>query len=626
MAVLEVLGDGEEHSREDIMDRVAQRFGLTAEELAMTKPGPRGPQNRWGNDIDHVISRPKGEFVKAGDGIYQITDLGRTKLGQEPSATSRGAPRAPDAAPPVRDAVAEDIGRDSSDIYASYGSQGLYFPDEVVTSLALSLATKRFVILTGISGTGKTRIALGLARYLEADDEEPIETEPPQADANNAYIRVTAPKLSGGRSTLDSSTRRIIDGRLGLPDRGSSKLFTARLPDGSVGRLRINNVGFEEPTRQLWLLFFRKDTLDWLRAHAKPGDFLHLDLNDQDAVDLALKVVQGTPAEATPSFRRHAVVAIRSDWTDPRGLVGFFNPLTRSYNRTSVVDLLLRAGEDPDHPYIVLLDEMNLARVEYYFSDFLSSLESGHPIQLMSPGEEEEMLASGSDDVPAQLDIPSNVSFVGTVNVDETTHAFSPKVLDRANVIEFSDVDVGRAIGRTATRSRGGLRLRQGRLLGAWLCTSREQALESAAVAYEVESFTAMLRDVHDVLVRFHLHFGYRVITEVSAYVGHALQKCGGERDEIVRRAFDLQLQQKILPKLSGGRELEEPLTLLLEYCLTATKPQTVDVDAVRIDARRRLDRSIAGDANATRFPGSAGKLLRMLDRLANTGFVGALE
>ena len=236
------------------------------------------------------------------------------------------------------------------------------------------------------------------------------------------------------------------------------------------------------------------------------------------------------------------------------------------------------------------------------------------------------MLASGSDDVPAQLDIPSNVSFVGTVNVDETTHAFSPKVLDRANVIEFSDVDVGRAIGRTATRSRGGLRLRQGRLLGAWLCTSREQALESAAVAYEVESFTAMLRDVHDVLVRFHLHFGYRVITEVSAYVGHALQKCGGERDEIVRRAFDLQLQQKILPKLSGGRELEEPLTLLLEYCLTATKPQTVDVDAVRIDARRRLDRSIAGDANATRFPGSAGKLLRMLDRLANTGFVGALE
>lgn len=132
---------------------------------------------------------------------------------------------------------------------------------------------------------------------------------------------------------------------------------------------------------------------------------------------------------------------MRSDWTDPRGLVGFFNPLTNSYARTAVVDLLLRAADDPGQPYIVVLDEMNLARVEYYFSDFLSALESGDPIELMSPGVEEELLALGHDEVPAQLEVPSNVSFVGTVNIDETTHAFSPKVLDRANVIEFSDVD-----------------------------------------------------------------------------------------------------------------------------------------------------------------------------------------
>ena len=112
--------------------------------------------------------------------------------------------------------------------------------------------------------------------------------------------------------------------------------------------------------------------------------------------------------------------------------MGFFNPLTNSYVRTAVVELLLRAAEDPGRPYVVILDEMNLARVEYYFSDFLSALESDEPIGLMSPGLEEELLALGHDDIPAQLQIPPNVSFVGTVNVDETTQSFSPKFVGHA--------------------------------------------------------------------------------------------------------------------------------------------------------------------------------------------------
>jgi energy-coupling factor transporter ATP-binding protein EcfA2 len=539
----------------------------------------------------------------------------------------KGAPE-PVAETAVTSDAPDEGEPEGADLYASYRAQGLYFPDEVVTSLALSLATKRFVILTGISGTGKTKIALGLARHLESvGDGELAEIEPPSADADDAYVRLTAPKLRRGRSTLDAKTRGIIDARLGLPERGTSKIFRARLPDGSIGRLRLNNLGFEDPTRQLWLLFFRKETQEWLNAHAKPGDFLHLDLRDRADVDLALNVVQGTTTDVTTSAQRHVLIAVRSDWTDPRGLIGFFNPLTNSYNRTSVIDLLLRAADDPGHPYIVVLDEMNLARVEYYFSDFLSALESGDPIELMSPGVETEMLALGNDEVPAQLDIPPNVSFIGTVNIDETTHAFSPKVLDRANVIEFSDVDIERVLGHPVEDESGGLRLKDGRLHEAWLTSTHDHALEAAAVAQEVESFTEALEDIHDLLARFHLHFGYRVIAEVSAYVGHALEKTAGEPDEIVRRAFDLQLQQKILPKLSGGRELEEPLARLLAYCLTASKTATIDIDGVRADARRRLDPSVAVElALPPRYPGSTRKLLRMLDRLADTGFVGALE
>lgn len=148
-----------------------------------------------------------------------------------------------------------------------------------------------------------------------------------------------------------------------------------------------------------------------------------------------------------------------------------------------------------------------------------------------------------------------------------------------------------------------------------------------AKVAYEVETFTETLEDVHDLLARFHLHFGYRVIEEVSAFVGHALQKVDGDSEVVVRRAFDLQLQQKILPKMTGGRELEQPLARLLDYCLKGTKPAAIDLDIMMSDARKALEPS---DAELVMgrplYPGSARKLLRMLDRLADTGFVGALE
>lgn len=539
------------------------------------------------------------------------------ELGQGGSEAGAGAP-----------AAEEDSATSESDLYASYRAQGLYFPDEVVTSLVLSLATKRFVILGGISGTGKTQIALGLARHLDGvSGQQAAEFEPPTSDENTAYIRMTGPRLRRGRLSLDVDTRKRLDARIGLPERGSSKMLRAKLPDGSVGRLRLNNIGFEDQSRHLWVLFPHKEVQAWVTSDAKPGEYLRLDLGKQPDADLSLSVVHGSATGETVALRRHELVAVRSDWTDPRGLLGFFNPLTSSYSRTTVVDLLLRAADDPEHAYIVVLDEMNLARVEYYFSDFLSAIESGEPIQLMSPGVEDELSTLEGDEIPAQLEIPPNVSFVGTVNIDETTHAFSPKVLDRANVIEFSDVEVERALGYPVVNETSGLRLKDGGLQSAWLCTSRQQALAPGSVAHQVETFTEALEDVHHLLARFNRQFGYRIIEEVSAFVGHALQKTVGEPDEIVHRAFDMQLRQKIIPKLSGGRELEDLLALLLDYCLAGAKSKVADVEKTREAAKAYLDPSSGSkEPQRARYPSSARKLVRMLDRIADTGFVGALD
>jgi hypothetical protein len=380
--------------------------GLDREEWPTFFPNSRNVLEQHGL-LDTSQSQP-ALYIAYGSRMRELKErLGTTTWGVEhllwrlgKGASEPEVPAVEATADATKPAEAAGI-----DLYASYRAQGLHFPDEVVTSLVLSLATKRFVILSGISGTGKTQIALGLARHIESgSDEEPVEVEPPAGDTSNVYIRMTAPKLQRSRTTLDAATRATIEARLGLPERGTSKRFTARLPNGSMGSLRLNNLGFTDPTRQLFLLFFLKDTGAWLADHARPGDFLHLHLAPQDDADLSLDLVQGAATLASTATKRHVLIAVRSDWTDPRGLVGFFNPLTNSYARTAVVDLLLRAADDPGQPYIVVLDEMNLARVEYYFSDFLSALESGDPIELMSPGVEEELLALGHDEVPAQLE------------------------------------------------------------------------------------------------------------------------------------------------------------------------------------------------------------------------------
>ena len=108
------------------------------------------------------------------------------------------------------------------------------------------------------------------------------------------------------------------------------------------------------------------------------------------------------------------------------------------FQSTKILDLLLAARNDLSRPYFLILDEMNLSHVERYFADFLSALESKDGYLLLH--REGRLLPrkhGGSCDVPETLPLPRNVFFIGTVNVDETTYMFSPKVLDRANVIEF---------------------------------------------------------------------------------------------------------------------------------------------------------------------------------------------
>ncbi len=231
-------------------------------------------------------------------------------------------------------------------------------------------------------------------------------------------------------------------------------------------------------------------------------------------------------------------------------------------------------------PYFVVLDEMNLAHVEHYFADFLSILESGRqadgvsiePIRLH--GFDEGASDAAGNVIPMTFHLPSNLYFIGTVNVDETTHSFSPKVLDRAFTIEFDAADLAGypplpAPGEGAVLSGEALQL----LLQSFTRQGEFARIDKFALATfdrRHPEFMVRLRELEELLRPHELHFAYRTVDEILMYLVNA--ETYGWFDGLgdLQAAFDSAVLMKILPKFHGPRaRLRDPLLALLRWAGT---------------------------------------------------------
>lgn len=148
---------------------------------------------------------------------------------------------------------------------------------------------------------------------------------------------------------------------------------------------------------------------------------------------------------ANTSNGRYKMVSVRPDWSDSSDLFGHVD-LNGKFIPGAIIEFVKRAELDSAHPYFLCLDEMNLARVEYYLSDFLSVIETrdfqaGHIVSEPLVSATYYGGSNGADKYGV-VPFPENLYIIGTVNMDETTFPFSRKVLDRANTIEFSYVDL----------------------------------------------------------------------------------------------------------------------------------------------------------------------------------------
>jgi len=321
------------------------------------------------------------------------------------------------------------------------------------------------------------------------------------------------------------------------------------------------------------------------------------------------KLAQAFAMWICESQDQYCIIPVGADWTNREPLLGFPNALEAAkYVKpdNKVLDLIIEANENTDKPYFLILDEMNLSHVERYFADFLSVMESHQKIFLHTGNE-------NWSNIPPYLSLPPNLFIVGTVNIDETTYMFSPKVLDRANVIEFrvtsgemenflnnyDQLDLDSLANGGENVGRSFVRIANDKSLVA----TNEKELKTTLVAFFNE------------LKKTGAEFGYRTASEIlrfTAIINHI------SPDWTIAQIIDAAIMQKLLPKVHGSRRKLEPiLKTLAKLCLN---------DQKEIEDYLSAKKDVSAETSEIKYPLSLEKIIRMNQGLLNNGFTSYAE
>ncbi len=339
--------------------------------------------------------------------------------------------------------------------------------------------------------------------------------------------------------------------------------------------------------------------------------------------------------------------SIRPDFKDSKALLGFYNPLKKEYHSTPLLEFILNASENylqkgkNADPFFVLFDEMNLARVEYYFADFLSILETkkfdnkedavNNPnfqkflqtFKEQSLNDENHKFTSQSiklhneniENIPKELFLPPNLYFIGTVNIDETTYMFSPKVLDRAFTIEFDVENFTEYLEFIKSPKNAEIEEDLKNILKQDFTNNGNFAyIDKTQIKEFVEKnpdVVKLLNEVNSILKKYNLHFGYRVFDEIIMFLYNS-------RNSVMKmntdEALDIAMKMKLLPKFNGTRQkLEKPIKEFLNKLgIEGSTPEELIKTGIP---------SLKEVPGKTKYKHTAQKLLEMLYKLKSQGF-----
>jgi hypothetical protein len=313
------------------------------------------------------------------------------------------------------------------------------------------------------------------------------------------------PKVAETIEELKESTESILE----LP---SIKVLLERLKTIASGKLMLDEGLVGQLHCGLWF-------------HPVRHFAVLTGISGSGKTQLALKYALALCNAADGDHSQVKVIPVQPGWYDPSPLLGYVNPIQdTSYRSAPFLELMQRAAGDPDRPYVAILDEMNLSHPEQYLAPVLSAMETHDWIDLHSLGTEDTP-------IKPRIRYPANLAIIGTVNMDETTHGLSDKVLDRAYTLEFWKIDVAEFPG--------------------WTTSPLDEG--------QKEHTKAVLTQLVMALEPVRLHFGWRTIDDVLSFLTFQIEQGAGAIDQ----ALDNVVYAKVLPKLRGegsrfGKSLED--------------------------------------------------------------------
>lgn len=306
---------------------------------------------------------------------------------------------------------------------------------------------------------------------------------------------------------------------------------------------------------------------------------------------------------------QYSIVPVGADWTNREPLLGYVNALENDkyvMPENGALQTIINANNNDSLPYFIILDEMNLSHVERYFADFLSVMESNENFNLHSS---DKPLEANNQNIKSEYKWPKNLFVIGTVNIDETTYMFSPKVLDRANVIEFrvSITEIENFLKETkeVVPLNG-----EGANMAISFVELAKYKSKSTSIELQ-DSLNSFFKE----LKKVGAEFGYRTATEIQTLYAQ-IDKIDPSYSDKVDEKIDIAIMQKLLPKLHGSRrQLVPALKALGNICYNGND---VEKDVFKFEGEY--------DFKNSKFPLSLEKITRMYSGVMDNGFVSYAE
>ena len=473
----------------------------------------------------------------------------------------------------------------SQDFHSACETAGLKYRPKLLRRFTSSLLAKRFLILTGLSGSGKTKLAQAFAEWIGC-----------KSTPSDPFFPGAGIESSQKTYRVAKSDSLAVEFWNDENEEQSTKVTLGREMIAEWANCILeNNLPKETSPRSIREMVNEKSQfspqLHSFETHLKAAAFALIE-SQKNAV----------------SYKSTELIPVGADWTSNENILGYPDGLNpQIYNSTPILDLVLRATQNPQLPHFLILDEMNLSHVERYFADMLSAIESDEAIPLYEAIEEDSSTwrkTNTGKQIPPGVKLPNNLFIIGTVNVDETTYMFSPKVLDRANVIEFrvESNDLQNYLQDGAQKPV----LSKLESLGTpyaehFVAAQNSSITNSSQLSLAVNQF-------FKIFSKHESEFGFRVANEAARLI--SFQKLLGS--DSFNENFDSVIVQKFLPKLHGSRsQLEE----LLQELITATSGSEV----------AEWEEELLTKDDPT-YPLSYNKLCRMYKKLQRDQFVSFAE